>query len=1017
MFRRSHISQVRTALVLVLTLFAAAAMAASAAAQTFAVTTTSDSDDGACSAALCSLRDAVIASNATAGPNTITLGAGDFKLMLAGSSTDGSKGSLPITSSVTIMGAGSTDTTIDAAAIDDRIFDVQDGADFAASGLTLTGGSALPASAGDPAYGGAVTESGTSGTLTFTDDVITGNVANSADGGYGGAIDLESSDETLDVTGTTLSHNTAGGTLGTQDLGYGGAIDSGSGTDTITLTDSTLSDNTAASYEDPDYGGAVYDETGGTLTLTDSTVSGNAAGGAQDGPSVAPPAGYGGAFYWGGPVMIAGSTVSGNSAGSGANAYGYGGAVFLLGTMTATNSTFTDNAAGGPDDDYGYGGAVESEGHSTPLSFTNTTLSDNTAGGSDSFGYGGAVDAGVTVTVLDSTLNGNHAGGSGSAGYGYGGAMSVPAATATDSTFADNTAGGTGTYGYGGGISAYPGPVDLTNSTVTGNSASFSGGDGEGGGIDAPLTALNSIVADNTVPGGTANANCDQAATSQGHNLENGTSCHFTAAGDLDAEPELAPLAENGGPTETEALEPGSPAIDAGTNSGCPAKDQRGVTRPQGAACDIGAYEYAPPTSSISGGTCSGAVTATVTPAAGGAAPIALDYTVNGGAVQQAATTGNPGTAALTLPDGNDQIAYWGVSRGGAQEATHHAASITVDHQPPTVTIVSDQGTSTYAQNAAASITVSASDALSPLTQNPSAANEPLATATSGTFTITKTAVDQCGNSATASFKYTVTAPTANSAPKSISAPAVTGTAAAGHKLSCTAGSWTGTPTSYTYQWNRDGTPIVGATGATYTVQTIDEGSTLTCTVSAANAAGAGPPVTSAAVRVKLPIIARCPAATESVTATALGPARLGATRTREHTVFKHSSSRGQRYEDFFCLTPIGIRVGYASPALLRNITPRLRRAQADRVVWISTSNPLYAVRGIRPGATLAAAAQHLHIGRVFPIGANDWYLAPYGAATAVLKTRHGVVEEIGIAERRYTVGRAAQSRFLRSFR
>ena len=69
--------------------------------------------------------------------------------------------------------------------------------------------------------------------------------------------------------------------------------------------------------------------------------------------------------------------------------------------------------------------------------------------------------------------------------------------------------------------------------------------------------------------------------------------------GDQDADilgedPLLAPLADNGGPTLTFAVLPGSPAVDAGNSSGCPATDQRGVKRPQGSACDIGAFE-APP--------------------------------------------------------------------------------------------------------------------------------------------------------------------------------------------------------------------------------------------------------------------------------------------------------------------------------------------------------------------------------------------------------------------------------------
>jgi hypothetical protein len=54
----------------------------------------------------------------------------------------------------------------------------------------------------------------------------------------------------------------------------------------------------------------------------------------------------------------------------------------------------------------------------------------------------------------------------------------------------------------------------------------------------------------------------------------------------------LGPLLLNGGPTRTHNLLPGSPAIDTGTGDGCPETDQRGVPRPQGEACDVGAVEY-----------------------------------------------------------------------------------------------------------------------------------------------------------------------------------------------------------------------------------------------------------------------------------------------------------------------------------------------------------------------------------------------------------------------------------------
>jgi hypothetical protein len=90
------------------------------------------------------------------------------------------------------------------------------------------------------------------------------------------------------------------------------------------------------------------------------------------------------------------------------------------------------------------------------------------------------------------------------------------------------------------------------------------------------------------------------ATVTSDHNLSGDASCMFGDVGSKqNAAPMLGALANNGGETDTLALQPGSPAIDAGTNVGCPATDQRGVSRPQGSACDIGAFELvsAPPAS------------------------------------------------------------------------------------------------------------------------------------------------------------------------------------------------------------------------------------------------------------------------------------------------------------------------------------------------------------------------------------------------------------------------------------
>ena len=144
----------------------------------------------------------------------------------------------------------------------------------------------------------------------------------------------------------------------------------------------------------------------------------------------------------------------------------------------------------------------------------------------------------------------------------------------------------------GGGISN-AGTLVLNNVTISGNSAS------SGGGISnaKATTVQNSIVA-NSPDGG----NCSGVMTSHGHNLSSDGTCNFNSPGDLDNhDPLLGSLQNNGGPTETMALLPGSPAIDSGNPSGCTdgqghllKTDQRGMPRPDredSFGCDMGAYE------------------------------------------------------------------------------------------------------------------------------------------------------------------------------------------------------------------------------------------------------------------------------------------------------------------------------------------------------------------------------------------------------------------------------------------
>jgi hypothetical protein len=101
----------------------------------------------------------------------------------------------------------------------------------------------------------------------------------------------------------------------------------------------------------------------------------------------------------------------------------------------------------------------------------------------------------------------------------------------------------------------------------------------------------------NTIIAGNSDKDCDLSPwgtlVTYGHNLDRDGSCQLTAPGDQPGtDPKLGPLQNNTGPTQTHALLQGSPAIDGGDNQYCPTIDQRGVPRPAGAACDIGAYEY-----------------------------------------------------------------------------------------------------------------------------------------------------------------------------------------------------------------------------------------------------------------------------------------------------------------------------------------------------------------------------------------------------------------------------------------
>jgi hypothetical protein len=353
----------------------------------------------------------------------------------------------------------------------------------------------------------------------------------------------------------------------------GGVLNQGAA---LTLSDVVVTNNRADSDGVPGgagsiaYGGGILNDSG-ALTLLRAQVTGNTA--TASGGDGIPPNGNGGpgSIAEGGGLMssvaltIQDTTFSGNAAratggrgagtgngGPGSISYG-GGALIAPGALTAsvTASSFTGNVGDASGGAHGPAGGM--------------------AGG------GGTVQGGgIKATVNSSVLAlGN---------------VTVAANVARSSVITGSAQGG-GVFAAASGS----GKIRLTNATLSANSAS-----GPAGATGGNLQPSGSVeLRDTILAGGVAMAgtqSCSATATSLGHNLEDTTpsQCGLAATGDrAGADPLLAPLQANGGPTSTLALLGASPAIDAGDAS-CLGSDQRGVARPQGAACDIGAYELAP---------------------------------------------------------------------------------------------------------------------------------------------------------------------------------------------------------------------------------------------------------------------------------------------------------------------------------------------------------------------------------------------------------------------------------------
>jgi CSLREA domain-containing protein len=289
--------------------------------------------------------------------------------------------------------------------------------------------------------------------------------------------------------------------------------------------------------------------------------------------------------------------------------------VFQLQAGTGANVTMSGVTVRNGNNNGGLGGGIH-VGNGTTLKLSNSVVTANTATGVGA-GAGGIDNSGtlnldnVVVTGNDSIGGGINNGAAGvltwinggevSGNTTGGGIQTNGTITLTNVTISGNTSAAQGA-----GIDSR-GTVTLTNVTLSGNTSTAALN--AIGGVRNQVGAVGPITARNTIISGNLPANCGGTITSLGNNIDNGTTCAFAVAGDLaSTDPLLAPLlALNGGALiKTRALQPTSPAIDAGSATVFPATDARGIPRPVAgkfppgtAKCDIGAFEFRPPTITV----------------------------------------------------------------------------------------------------------------------------------------------------------------------------------------------------------------------------------------------------------------------------------------------------------------------------------------------------------------------------------------------------------------------------------
>jgi Divergent InlB B-repeat domain len=372
-----------------------------------------------------------------------------------------------------------------------------------------------------------------------------------------------SAPEPVTISGVTIS----GGSTVNQGGGIANSEPGG-----LTLVDSEVTGNSA------DEGAGIYSRR--PLTIDNSSITDNRANGAGGGIAM---------NTFGGKLTR--TTVAGNSAGL------LGGGIWMQNTdlslitrsLVMGNTAVSTQVTGAPP----AGGGIEVDTDprfgATTVQVGYTTIQGNAAAGP-----GGGIFWQATGTLaLDSSLVALNTAESG-AGISTGSGPSTAAigtVQLTNTTLAGNAAE------RGGGIERSSGNTLLRAVTIAGNSASRGSGILFVGARTVWSIASGLIMAN--LP---ASQNCalstgngalpaTESLSVPAANLDSGTGCHLRTSDMSDTNPLLAPLANNGGPTQTRALLPGSPAVDKYTGADCPSTDQRAYKRPAGLACDIGAFE------------------------------------------------------------------------------------------------------------------------------------------------------------------------------------------------------------------------------------------------------------------------------------------------------------------------------------------------------------------------------------------------------------------------------------------